>query len=314
MAAQYLLVLHFKNLLFCCFAELLSRQNQPDQNNGSSPTVNRGNSSVSNYSDSIFHQFSVGETLTISSSSNFSGHSNVNRNSPVSFSPNILETLPRIESVPSSANDGSLIDQRRRSSENFRDIFPCFHPVNPHMRTKEARLQTFLDNSSIWPAHRIRATPQQIVDAGMYYLGERDRVKCWYCNGGLQNWERNDNPWEEHAKWFPLCEYVLQQKGPDYVHEIVSRFPGLRRPTLYNPSTSQAAQTLTQTVTSESNHVPLTSQNGLSSHPIIIDPKQEIAQRNRKISEEIKSSTNVAQARMMGFKVEVIKEALKRQA
>ena len=35
-------------------------------------------------------------------------------------------------------------------------------------------------------------------------VGERDRVKCWYCNGGMQNWERNDIPWEEHAKWFPM--------------------------------------------------------------------------------------------------------------
>jgi len=35
------------------------------------------------------------------------------------------------------------------------------------------------------------------------YLGERDRVKCWYCNGGLQNWDPDDEPWTEHAKWFP---------------------------------------------------------------------------------------------------------------
>ena len=115
------------------------------------------------------------------------------------------------------------------------DLFPCHHPVNPHMRT-------FIDNSSIWPAHRIRATPQQIVDAGMYYLGEWDRVKCWYCNGGLQNWERDNNPWKEHAKWFPLCEYGLQQKGLDYVHKIVARFPGLRRPNLSNPTNGPAAQ------------------------------------------------------------------------
>ena len=38
----------------------------------------------------------------------------------------------------------------------------------------------------------------------VFLVGERDRVKCWYCNGGLQNWERNDIPWEEHAKWFPM--------------------------------------------------------------------------------------------------------------
>ena len=35
-------------------------------------------------------------------------------------------------------------------------------------------------------------------------LGQRDRVKCWYCNGGLQNWERDDDAWTEHAKWFPM--------------------------------------------------------------------------------------------------------------
>ena len=136
------------------------------------------------------------------------------------------------------------IGENQQPTENLRSIFPCLHPVNPHMRGSQARLQTFLDNSSIWPAHRIRATPQQIVNAGMYYLGERDRVKCWYCNGGLQNWERDDDPMEEHAKWFPLCEFVLQQKGPDYVHQIVLRNPGLRRPNLYNPSSGQAAQSL----------------------------------------------------------------------
>ena len=35
------------------------------------------------------------------------------------------------------------------------------------------------------------------------FSGDRDRAKCWYCNGGLQNWEANDEPFTEHAKWFP---------------------------------------------------------------------------------------------------------------
>ena len=181
------------------------------------------------------------------------------------------------------------------------------------MRNKEARLQTFLDNSSIWPAHRIRATPQQIVDAGMYYLGERDRVKCWYCNGGLQNWERDDNPWEEHAKWFPLCEYVLQQKGPDYVHEVVARFPGLRRPILYNPSTRQAAQTLVQNLNPGSNVMARSPpHNEIHNQPEIVDPQQEIANRNQQITETMRSSADVAQAKTMGFSDDKIKEALKR--
>jgi len=44
----------------------------------------------------------------------------------------------------------------------------------------------------------------------------------------------------------------------------------------------------------------------------LIDPRQEIAERNCKISDEMRSSDNVAQARMMGFGDDVIKKALKR--
>ena len=179
---------------------------------------------------------------------------------------------------------------------SLRDTFTCLHPVNPHMRSSEARLQTFLDNSSIWPAHRIRATPQQIVDAGMYYLGERDRVKCWYCNGGLQNWERDDDPMEEHAKWFPLCEFVLQQKGPDYVHEIVARFPGLRRPQLINPASGAS-----------------TSRSSSSqSTPIIVDPQKEQEEAARRASEDMQSSPLATNAQLMGFSNTLIQNVLKR--
>ena len=85
-------------------------------------------------------------------------------------------------------------------------MFPCLHAVNPHMREEPTRLQTFDER---WPSNRVCATAQQIAKAGFYFLGERDRVKCWYCNGGLQNWEPLDEPWREHAKWFPT--YVSRQ-------------------------------------------------------------------------------------------------------
>ena len=152
--------------------------------------------------------------------------------------------------VPSSrsATQNEPLHTTRPSSSTtiLLETFPCNNPINPHMRSKEARLQTFLDNSTRWPAHRIRATPQQIVAAGMYYLGLRDRVKCWYCNGGLQNWDQEDDPWAEHAKWFPLCEFVLQQKGPEFVHRIVSLYPGLERPPLYNPTRAEPAREIAQ--------------------------------------------------------------------
>ncbi|XP_076799944.1 baculoviral IAP repeat-containing protein 7-like isoform X2 [Clavelina lepadiformis] len=204
---------------------------------------------------------------------------------------------------PPSVVASTIANSHRNLATNLghRNLFPCSNPVNPHMRSEESRLQTFLDHSSSWPSHRIRATPRQIANAGMYYLGVRDRVKCWYCNGGLQNWERDDDPWEEHAKWFPLCEFVLQQKSPDYVHGIVSRFPNLRRPIIRNPANPLQLRNVQSG--------PLHRNGG----PEIIDPREETRSLERKVDEEMSSSELVEQAKLMGFDERMIKTAFKRK-
>lgn len=33
--------------------------------------------------------------------------------------------------------------------------------------------------------------------------GKKDTVQCFSCGGCLGNWEDGDDPWREHAKWFP---------------------------------------------------------------------------------------------------------------
>ena len=100
-------------------------------------------------------------------------------------------------------------------------LFQCKHAINPHMRRIIDRHQSFTEH---WPSHRIEADTALLADAGFYYLGEGDKVKCWYCNGGLKNWDRFDDPWIEHAKWFPLCEYLLKNKGVDFVKDILKGF------------------------------------------------------------------------------------------
>ena len=221
----------------------------------------------------------------------------------------------RRSNITTSSLASSTTNSINSSPNSFRTLFPCLHSVNPHMRSREARLQTFLDHSTVWPAHRIRTSPQQIVDAGFFYLGNRDRVKCWYCNGGLQNWERDDVPWEEHAKWFPMCEYVLQQKGSGYVRDIVSRFPNLRRPILSNAASGQAVGPLLQSLRISASPQEITESTAASeilSQPIITDPRKEMLERNQKTDYEMKSSDDVLQAKMMGFDDDVIKLVLKR--
>ncbi|NXU65212.1 BIR protein, partial [Horornis vulcanius] len=97
-----------------------------------------------------------------------------------------------------------------------------FNVSNVSMQTHEARVKTFIN----WPT-RIPVQPEQLADAGFYYVGRNDDVKCFCCDGGLRCWESGDDPWIEHAKWFPRCEYLLRVKGREFVSQIQARFPHL---------------------------------------------------------------------------------------
>ncbi|KAI4877908.1 hypothetical protein NFI96_017404 [Prochilodus magdalenae] len=100
---------------------------------------------------------------------------------------------------------------------------------NPAMQQCDERLLTFVN----WPP-RIPVRPDQLAKAGFYYVGRNDDVKCFCCDGGLRCWESGDDPWVEHAKWFPRCEYLLQEKGQEFVHQIQARFPRLFEQLLTN--------------------------------------------------------------------------------
>lgn len=33
----------------------------------------------------------------------------------------------------------------------------------------------------------------------------------------MERWEKDDRPLEEHARWYPHCEYVQQMKGQEHI-------------------------------------------------------------------------------------------------
>lgn len=93
-------------------------------------------------------------------------------------------------------------------------------PTRKHLVTVESRLKTFTG----WPT-TTGQSPQKMADAGFFYIGTQDHVKCFYCDGGLRNWEECDDPWFEHARWFANCPYVLLNKGQDYIKQVVESKP-----------------------------------------------------------------------------------------
>lgn len=88
-------------------------------------------------------------------------------------------------------------------------------PAYPEKFSFDSRLKTF----SVWPKS-IKQTPHNLAEAGFFYVGVGDQTLCFHCGGGLKDWEENDDPWEEHALWFPKCTYLFLKKGPDYIEQV----------------------------------------------------------------------------------------------
>lgn len=89
-----------------------------------------------------------------------------------------------------------------------------------HLSSEQNRLDTFTN----WPPST-GVAPIQLARAGFFYTGKKDSCRCFYCDGGLKNWEPKDEPFMEHARWFPTCEWIIRQRGRAYVEYVNSNFP-----------------------------------------------------------------------------------------
>ncbi|KAM4707160.1 baculoviral IAP repeat-containing protein 1-like [Discoglossus pictus] len=86
---------------------------------------------------------------------------------------------------------------------------------------EESRLNSF----SYWPFYA-RIQPAVLACAGFYFTGRKDTVQCFSCAGCLGNWEENDDPWREHAKWFPECRFLSNMKTPDEINQYITSYNG----------------------------------------------------------------------------------------
>ncbi|KAG5308351.1 DIAP2 inhibitor, partial [Acromyrmex insinuator] len=89
-------------------------------------------------------------------------------------------------------------------------------PQRPGFAMYEKRLQTFKG----WPKN-LKQTPEMLAEAGFYYSGYEDQVRCFHCDGGLRNWQPTDDVWVEHARWFSSCFFVNLVRGQDFVKYCV---------------------------------------------------------------------------------------------
>lgn len=75
------------------------------------------------------------------------------------------------------------------------------------MGPEENRLKSF---SKDWPHTRL--SPEKLARSGFYHTPtpqHPDRCICFICESALYNWDPDDDPWEEHCKWYPNCPFVM---------------------------------------------------------------------------------------------------------
>jgi baculoviral IAP repeat-containing protein 7/8 len=90
--------------------------------------------------------------------------------------------------------------------------------AHPQYRTYNSRIVTFRNK---WPVS-IPITPHQLAVAGFFYTGVGDKVKCFTCDGGLNDWKAGDDAFKEHARWFDRCNYIIKAKGREFIQKVAT--------------------------------------------------------------------------------------------
>lgn len=94
-------------------------------------------------------------------------------------------------------------------------IQPVKPPHAPQFSSLDSRIRSFEN----WTMGNIQ-NPDCLAQAGFYYLGRADEVHCFYCDGGLRFWLPDDDPWFEHARCFPKCQFVQLVKGQLFIENV----------------------------------------------------------------------------------------------
>jgi hypothetical protein len=120
----------------------------------------------------------------------------------------IVNELP----TNNTSNAGVLLNNSDRiQSDQIVYASPC-HPNYSSIPSRQASFETWNNESS--------PSVNDLVRAGFFHTNVKNGVTCFYCNGSLQNWGKNDDPVVEHIRWYPLCQYAKQLAGKELYNKI----------------------------------------------------------------------------------------------
>ncbi|AUV65385.1 IAP-3 [Alphabaculovirus myunipunctae] len=66
----------------------------------------------------------------------------------------------------------------------------------------------------------------RMAQAGFFYEANEnhpvDLAICYSDGCALNNWSCTDDPFVEHARWFPTCRYMIKLKGHEFIQKVIS--------------------------------------------------------------------------------------------
>ncbi|VDI00848.1 baculoviral IAP repeat-containing protein 2/3 [Mytilus galloprovincialis] len=163
------------------------------------------------------------------------------------------QSSPSNRDRSSSATGNSQETQTSKENKNATGTSSCQHntefeslgihlekPKYPNYACLTVRISSFEG----WPSY-LDQSPRQMALAGFLFAGYHDYTRCFFCGGGLRNWEAGDDPWVEHARWFPKCTFLKQNKGEKFINAVQKRQEEIDRET--NATTTQETTPRAQT-------------------------------------------------------------------
>lgn len=150
-------------------------------------------------------------------------------------------------------NNSQNISAKNNSTASHHESGPSYNHEglqNPRY-INYAPLQVRISSYEGWPGY-LNQTPREMALAGFLFAGYNDYTRCFHCGGGLRNWEAGDDPWVEHARWFPQCGFLKQNKGEKFIQAVLKKH-NMDQKTNENSSYSHKQSQEYRTVTSDKN-------------------------------------------------------------
>ncbi|XP_052097142.1 baculoviral IAP repeat-containing protein 7-A-like isoform X3 [Mytilus californianus] len=170
----------------------------------------------------------------------------------------LYSSTSRDRTSSATGNENSQETQTSNENHNATGTSSCQHntefeslgihlekPKYPNYACLTVRISSFEG----WPSY-LDQSPRQMAMAGFLFAGYHDYTRCFFCGGGLRNWEAGDDPWVEHARWFPKCTFLKQNKGEKFINAVQKRQAKIDRET--NATNENTQETAPRAETSNS--------------------------------------------------------------